>query len=123
MWAGLAQTPGAQAAEARRTLVAKAAQLFRRQRRLFGQINENTNGVLGVGSDSPRVRVRLYRHWRRRVCALCAWVGACFAVSGSDDARHIVVVRGTRRKLAIARAQRFADLTNTCTCTMSPPTA
>ena len=43
------------AQSARAALVDKAAQQFRQQYDLFGQINENMNGVLGVGSDSPRV--------------------------------------------------------------------
>ena len=54
-WLGLqryADVPSA--AAARRTLVAKATRVFLRQLELFGQVNENLDGLLGLGSDSNR---------------------------------------------------------------------
>ena len=42
-------------------LADQARRLFTQQLELFGQINENTNGVLGVGSDSARADG--YYHW------------------------------------------------------------
>lgn len=42
------------AADARRTLVAMATATFRRQIALFGQVNENLDGLFGLGSDSNR---------------------------------------------------------------------
>jgi len=35
-------------------LAGQSRRLFTQQLSLFGQVNENTNGVLGVGSDSTR---------------------------------------------------------------------
>ena len=56
VWAGLVQMrTDPAAAAARNALVRKARAQFEQQLRLFGQVNENMNGVLGVGSDSPRV--------------------------------------------------------------------
>ena len=62
VYAGLAKfahVPSASAAKAR--LADQAKRLFLQQLELFGQVNENTNGVLGVGSDS--VRADSYYHW------------------------------------------------------------
>ena len=54
-WLGLqryADVPSA--AQARRVLVEKASRVFLRQLELFGQVNENLDGLLGLGSDSNR---------------------------------------------------------------------
>ena len=62
VYAGLAKfahVPSAAAAKAQ--LADQAKRLFVQQLGLFGQINENTNGVLGVGSDSRRADS--YYHW------------------------------------------------------------
>ena len=45
----------------RAQLAGQAERLFRQQLDLFGQVNENMNGVLGVGSDSARADS--YYHW------------------------------------------------------------
>ena len=70
-WLGLqrysARVPAA--ADARRTLVAMATRVFRRQLVLFGQVNENLDGLLGLGSDSDRADS--FYHWG----ALNAFVG------------------------------------------------
>jgi hypothetical protein len=42
-------------------LVEKAVAQFEQELGLFGQVNENMNGVLGCGSDSPRADG--YYHW------------------------------------------------------------
>ena len=61
-YAGLRRYDSVPAARAKRAqLAAQAERLFTQQLSLFGQINENTNGVLGVGSDS--VRADAYYHW------------------------------------------------------------
>ena len=60
-YAGLKNAGGASADATRKQLAAQARRLFTQQLSLFGQINENTNGVLGVGSDS--VRADSYYHW------------------------------------------------------------
>lgn len=61
-WAALLRQRGHKDTVAPRLdLVSKAQALFTRQLSLFGQINENVNGVLGVGSDS--VRADSYYHW------------------------------------------------------------
>ena len=62
VWAGLQRYDGVPAARLRRAqLAGQAERLFRQQLDLFGQVNENMNGVLGVGSDS--VRADSYYHW------------------------------------------------------------
>ena len=66
-WSGVVgreSKPGTSAARiqaARTTLASQARGIFTQQMDLFGQVNENTNGVLGVGSDS--VRADSYYHW------------------------------------------------------------
>ena len=57
------------AAAARAVLVEKAQRLFLRQLSLFGQVNENLDGLTGLGSDSSRADS--YYHWG----ALNAFVG------------------------------------------------
>ena len=62
VWLGLqryADVPSAAAARA--TLVSMATRTFRRQLINFGQINENLDGLLGLGSDSGRADS--YYHW------------------------------------------------------------
>lgn len=62
VYAGLAKfahVPSAAAAKAQ--LADMAKRLFLQQLDMFGQVNENTNGVLGVGSDSTRADS--YYHW------------------------------------------------------------
>lgn len=63
VYAGLAQhsarVPSARKKKAE--LADQAKRLFLQQLELFGQVNENTNGVLGVGSDSTRADS--YYHW------------------------------------------------------------
>ena len=63
VYAGLAQhadnVPSARRKKAQ--LANQAKRLFLQQLELFGQVNENTNGVLGVGSDSTRADS--YYHW------------------------------------------------------------
>ena len=54
-----ADVPEADAA--RRTLVRMAAQVFLGQLEKFGQVNENLDGLLGLGSDSQRADS--YYHW------------------------------------------------------------
>lgn len=63
VWCGLAQYDSSLPAVrlTRQTLVRKARAQFEQQLQLFGQINENMNGVLGVGSDSDRADG--YYHW------------------------------------------------------------
>jgi hypothetical protein len=62
VWAGLKRYDHVPAAKAKRAeLAGQSKRLFEQQLGLFGQINENTNGVLGVGSDS--VRADGYYHW------------------------------------------------------------
>ena len=56
------------------TLRLLAGNLFDRQWSLFAQINENTNGLLGLGSDSDRADS--YYHWG----ALNAFVTMDFAI-------------------------------------------
>jgi hypothetical protein len=51
----------ASAAAARRALVDMASRAFARQVELFGQVNENLDGLLGLGSDSDRADS--YYHW------------------------------------------------------------
>jgi putative isomerase len=58
-----------EAAAARRTLAAMAPRVFLRALDLFGQVNENVDGLLGIGSDSSRADS--YYHWG----ALNAFVG------------------------------------------------
>ena len=48
-------------APSNKTPNAQAKRLFTQQLELFGQVTENTNGVLGVGSDSARADS--YYHW------------------------------------------------------------
>ncbi len=62
VWLGLqryADVPEADAA--RRTLVDMSGRLFARQLENFGQVNENLDGLLGLGSDSNRADS--YYHW------------------------------------------------------------
>lgn len=51
--------PSARAKKAQ--LADQAKRLFTQQLELFGQVNENTNGILGVGSDNERADA--YYHW------------------------------------------------------------
>jgi hypothetical protein len=61
-WAGLQRYDSVPAARTKRAqLAGQAERLFRQQLDLFGQVNENMNGVLGVGSDSARADS--YYHW------------------------------------------------------------
>jgi hypothetical protein len=62
--------PHADGTPAFEALVSSAQRVFDQEWALFGQINENTNGVLGVGSDSSRADS--YYHWG----ALMAFVAA-----------------------------------------------
>jgi hypothetical protein len=62
VWLGLqryANVPGA--AAARQELASMASSAFLRQHQLFGQCNENLDGLTGLGSDS--VRADSYYHW------------------------------------------------------------
>ena len=62
VWLGLqryADVPVAVAS--RRTLASMASRAFMRQLDLFGQVNENLDGLLGLGSDSSRADS--YYHW------------------------------------------------------------
>ena len=62
VWLGLARySDVASMAAARGELAGMAAGLFLRQHALFGQVNENLDGVTGLGSDS--VRADSYYHW------------------------------------------------------------
>eukprot|EP00756_Hemistasia_phaeocysticola_P043525 Hpha_TRINITY_DN17106_c0_g1::TRINITY_DN17106_c0_g1_i1::g.146806::m.146806 len=62
VWAGLQRYDHLPSAKTKRAqLAAQAERLFRQQLDLFGQVNENMNGVLGVGSDS--IRADSYYHW------------------------------------------------------------
>ena len=62
VYAGLAKFAHVlSAAAAKAQLADMAKRLFLQQLDLFGQVNENTNGVLGVGSDSTRADS--YYHW------------------------------------------------------------
>ena len=62
VWLGLRRYADVSpAAAARKTLVRMAGRAFRRQMSLFGQINENLDGLTGLGSDSARADS--YYHW------------------------------------------------------------
>eukprot|EP01047_Picozoa_sp_COSAG01_P025558 COSAG01_NODE_1620_length_9713_cov_4.117433_2_plen_110_part_00 len=62
VYAGLAKFAHVlSAAAAKAQLADMAKRLFLQQLDLFGQVNENTNGVLGVGSDSTWADS--YYHW------------------------------------------------------------
>jgi hypothetical protein len=55
VYAGLANFADVPAVKAKKAELAnQSRRLFKQELELFGQINENTNGVLGVGSDSDR---------------------------------------------------------------------
>lgn len=55
VYAGLAQYAHIPSAATKKAQLAdQAKRLFMQQLDLFGQVNENTNGILGVGSDSAR---------------------------------------------------------------------
>ena len=61
-YAGLKNFEHVPAAKAKMAqLAGQSKRLFQQQLELFGQVNENTNGVLGVGSDSTRADG--YYHW------------------------------------------------------------
>ena len=62
VYAGLKAQEHVPAAKKKKAELAdQAKRLFTQQYELFGQVNENTNGVLGVGSDN--VRADSYYHW------------------------------------------------------------
>ena len=62
VYAGLANFADVPAVKTKKAELAnQARRLFTQEYELFGQINENTNGVLGVGSDSDRADG--YYHW------------------------------------------------------------
>ena len=62
VYAGLKRHEHVPSAAAKKAQLAEQAErLFRQQLGLFGQVNENTNGILGVGSDSTRADS--YYHW------------------------------------------------------------
>ena len=62
VYAGLANFANVPAVKAKKAELAdQSRRLFKQELELFGQINENTNGVLGVGSDSNRADG--YYHW------------------------------------------------------------
>ena len=62
VYAGLKAQEHLPSARAKKAELAdQAKRLFTQQLELFGQVNENTNGVLGVGSDNTRADA--YYHW------------------------------------------------------------
>ena len=62
VWLGLQRYSDVpEAAEARRMLASMSSRVFLRQVDLFGQVNENLDGLLGLGSDSSRADS--YYHW------------------------------------------------------------